>query len=64
MGIEGAVRRRRELDAYRSCAATRTVSPRYVEKMYAQGKTANATSYMEFDDVIDPGETRSGSNTV
>jgi hypothetical protein len=54
MGLEGAVRRR-ELDATTDPAQRHAQYPRYVEETYAQGKTANAASYMEFDDMIDPG---------
>jgi len=57
MGLEGAVRLgyRKELEAASDPDA---LFAELVGRMYEQGKAANAATYFEFDDVIDPADSR------
>jgi acetyl-CoA carboxylase carboxyltransferase component len=57
MGLEGAVRLgyRSELEA---AADPEALFDELVGRLYAQGKAVNAATYFEFDDVIDPADSR------
>ena len=60
MGLEGAVKLgyRRELDAIEDPEERQALYESMVEKAYEIGKAVNAASHFEFDDVIDPAESR------
>ena len=61
MGLEGAVRlgfRRRELDAIDDPDERQRAFESMVASAYEHGKALNAASHFEFDDVIDPADSR------
>jgi acetyl-CoA carboxylase carboxyltransferase component len=60
MGLEGAVRLgfRRELDAIADDAERERAFESMVAAAYEHGKALNAASHFEFDDVIDPADSR------
>lgn len=60
MGLEGAVKLgyRKELEAIEDPAARVEKYEEMVAGMYERGKAANAASHFEFDDVIDPADSR------
>ncbi len=60
MGLEGAVKLgfRKELEAVEDAAERKALFEQMVAKAYEDGKALNTATYMEFDDVIDPAETR------
>ena len=60
MGLEGAVKLgyRKELEAIEDPAERVTRYEQMVADMYERGKAANAASHFEFDDVIDPADSR------
>jgi acetyl-CoA carboxylase carboxyltransferase component len=60
MGLEGAVRLgyRRELEAIEEEQEREATYERLVADMYERGKALNAAPYFEFDDVIDPADSR------
>jgi len=60
MGLEGAVRLgyRRELEAIEDEQEREATYERLVADMYDRGKALNAAPYFEFDDVIDPADSR------
>lgn len=61
MGLEGAVRLgyRKELEAIAEPTQRQAVFEQMVAVAYEQGKAVNLASHFEFDDVIDPVESRS-----
>ncbi len=60
MGLEGAVKLgyRKELEAIEDPAERVAKYEEMVAGMYERGKAANAASHFEFDDVIDPADSR------
>jgi acetyl-CoA carboxylase carboxyltransferase component len=60
MGLEGAVRLgyRKELEAISDPAERDAAFEQMVAGMYERGKALNAAPYFEFDDVIDPADSR------
>lgn len=60
MGLEGAVQLgyRRELDAVEDPAEREALFDELVAAAYRSGKVLNAATYFEFDDVIDPADSR------
>ena len=60
MGLEGAVKLgfRRELAAIEDPEQRKALYEGMVKKAYEAGKAVNTASYFEFDDVIDPMESR------
>ena len=60
MGLEGAARLgyRRELDAIADLSEREAAFEKIVADMYERGKALNAAPYFEFDDVIDPADSR------
>jgi acetyl-CoA carboxylase carboxyltransferase component len=60
MGLEGAVKLgyRKELAAVEDPAERKDLFDKMVAKMYETGKALNVASHFEFDDVIDPVESR------
>jgi acetyl-CoA carboxylase carboxyltransferase component len=60
MGLEGAARLgfRRELEAIEDPAEREEAFNRIVADMYDRGRALNAAPYFEFDDVIDPADSR------
>jgi len=60
MGLEGAVVLgfRKELEAVEDPAEREKLYEQMVDKMYEKGKAVSAASYFEFDDVIDPADSR------
>ena len=60
MGLEGAVKLgyRKELEAIEDPAERIATYNDMVAGMYERGKAANAASHFEFDDVIDPADSR------
>jgi acetyl-CoA carboxylase carboxyltransferase component len=60
MGLEGAARLgfRRELEAIEDDAEREATFNRIVADMYERGRALNAAPYFEFDDVIDPADSR------
>ena len=60
MGLEGAVRlgNRDHLAAIENESEREKEYQRLVDRLYEKGKALNAASQLEFDAVIDPGETR------
>jgi acetyl-CoA carboxylase carboxyltransferase component len=60
MGLEGAVKLgfRRELDAIEDPAERQRAFDEMVERAYEHGKALNAATHFEFDDVIDPADSR------
>ena len=60
MGLEGAVKLgyRKELAALEDPQERKALYEEMVEEMYNKGKALNAATYFEFDDVIDPMESR------
>ena len=66
MGLEGAVRLgfRRELDAIDDPDERRRTFESMVASAYEHGKALNAASHFEFDDVIDPADSRRWISTA
>jgi len=60
MGIEGAVKLgyAKELDAIADPAERKTAYDGMVERMYQRGKVLRSATVYDFDDVIDPADTR------
>lgn len=60
MGLEGAVKLgfRKELEAQKSTEEKQALYDRLVQEAYRQGKAINAAAALEFDEVIDPKDTR------
>lgn len=60
MGLEGAVvlGYRKELEAVSDPAEREVLFDQMVDRMYAHGKAVSAASHFEFDDVIDPADSR------
>lgn len=60
MGLEGAVALgyRKELEAVEDPAEREKLYDQMVDRMYEKGKAVSAASYFEFDDVIDPADSR------
>jgi acetyl-CoA carboxylase carboxyltransferase component len=60
MGLEGAVKLgfRKELEAIPDPQARQQLFDEMLAKAYENGKAINVASFLEFDDVIDPAETR------
>jgi acetyl-CoA carboxylase carboxyltransferase component/biotin carboxyl carrier protein len=60
MGLEGAVKLgfRKELEAIQDPEARQNLFDEMLAKAYENGKALNVASFLEFDDVIDPAETR------
>ena len=60
MGLEGAVRLgyRKELEAITDDDERERVFQEMVDRMYEHGKALSAATYFEFDDVIDPADSR------
>jgi acetyl-CoA carboxylase carboxyltransferase component len=60
MGLEGAVRLgfRKELEAVADPDERARTFDEMVQVMYDRGRAANASTYFEFDDVIDPADSR------
>ena len=60
MGLEGAVSLgyRKELEAVEDPAEREALYDKMVDRMYEHGKAVSAASYFEFDDVIDPADSR------
>src|ERR671922_1113345 len=60
MNLEGAVRLgfRKEIDAIEDDAERQETFERMVARSYEHGKALNAATHFEFDDVIDPAESR------
>ena len=60
MGLEGAVKLgfRKELEAETDPARKEALYNHLVASMYSRGKAIQAASYLEFDEVIDPKDTR------
>ncbi len=61
MGLEGAVSLgyRKELEAIEDPVEREKLFDQMVQRMYDHGKAVSAASHFEFDDVIDPADTRS-----
>ena len=60
MGLEGAFNLgfRKELEAVQDPQARQKLFDEMLAKAYENGKAINVASFLEFDDVIDPAETR------
>ena len=60
MGLEGAVKLgyRKELEAIQDPQERQQFFEQMVARAYENGKAINVASFLELDDVIDPGETR------
>ncbi|MEQ9629736.1 MAG: carboxyl transferase domain-containing protein [Roseitalea porphyridii] len=60
MGLEGAVKLgyRKELEAIDDPEERRQLFDKMVARMYERGKALSTATYFEFDDVIDPADTR------
>ncbi len=60
MGLEGAVKLgfRKELEAETDPTKKQALYEKLVRAMYERGKAMRAASYLEFDEVIDPKDTR------
>lgn len=60
MGLEGAVRLgfRKELEAEQDPLRKQALYEHLVQKAYDKGKAISAASFLEFDEVIDPKDTR------
>jgi acetyl-CoA carboxylase carboxyltransferase component len=60
MGLEGAVKLgfRKELEAISDPAQRQQRFDTMVAEMYERGKAVNTATFFEFDDVIDPADTR------
>lgn len=60
MGLEGAVKLgfRKEFEAVQDPQARQNLFDEMLAKAYENGKAINVASFLEFDDVIDPAETR------
>ena len=60
MGLEGAVALgyRKELEAVEDPVEREALYDKMVDRMYEHGKAVSAASYFEFDDVIDPADSR------
>ena len=60
MGLEGAVRLgfRKELEAIEDGSERQKTFEQMVAAMYDRGRALNAAPYFEFDDVIDPADSR------
>lgn len=60
MGLEGAVKLgfRKELEELEDEEERQALYEEMLSKMYQRGKALSASTYFEFDDVIDPAETR------
>lgn len=66
MGLEGAARLgyRRELEAISDDIEREAAYRHVVDNLYEQGRAVSAASYFEFDEVIDPADTRSTISAV
>ena len=60
MGLEGAVKLgfRKELDAIEDPQQREAAYEKMVAEMYERGKAVNTATFFEFDDVIDPADSR------
>lgn len=60
MGLEGAVKLgfRKELEAESDPASQQALYEKMVAEMYERGKAVNTATFFEFDDVIDPADSR------
>lgn len=60
MGLEGAVKLgfRKELEAITDPVAREATFRKMVAEMYERGKAVNTATFFEFDDVIDPADSR------
>jgi acetyl-CoA carboxylase carboxyltransferase component len=60
MGVEGAVRLayRKELDAVADPTERNALFEQRVDELYTAGKALNRATTFEFDEVIDPAESR------
>jgi acetyl-CoA carboxylase carboxyltransferase component len=60
MGLEGAVKLgyRKELEAVPDPAERRALFEKMVARLYERGKALSTATFFEFDDVIDPADTR------
>lgn len=60
MGLEGAVKLgfKKELAAVTDPAEQKALFEKMVAELYERGKAVNTATFFEFDDVIDPAETR------
>ena len=60
MGLEGAVKLgfKKELEAEQDPEARKALYEKLVKGMYQKGKAIHAASFLEFDEVIDPKDTR------
>jgi acetyl-CoA carboxylase carboxyltransferase component len=60
MGLEGAVKLgyRNEIAAIQDAAERKAFYDKMVARMYEVGKAVNIASHFEFDDVIDPADSR------
>jgi acetyl-CoA carboxylase carboxyltransferase component len=60
MGLEGAVKLgfRKELEAETDEEKRQALYEQYVKALYDRGKAQSAASFLEFDEVIDPKDTR------
>ncbi len=66
MGLEGAVKLgfRKELEATNSLTEKQVLYEQLVTAAYERGKAIRAASYLEFDEVIDPKDTRQWITTA
>lgn len=66
MGLEGAVKLgfRKELEAAETPEARQALYEQLVQTAYSRGKATQAASYLEFDEVIDPKDTRKWITTA
>lgn len=60
MGLEGAVKLgfKKELESIKDPVVQKATFDKMVEMAYERGKAANAATFFEFDDVIDPADSR------
>ena len=60
MGLEGAVKLgfRKELEALNDPEEQKALFDKMVAEMYERGKAVNTATFFEFDDVIDPADSR------
>ncbi len=66
MGLEGAVKLgfRKELEAETDSEKQQALYEKLVKKSYERGKAISAASFLEFDEVIDPKDTRKWITTA
>ena len=66
MGLEGAVKLgyRNEIAAINDAAERKAFYDKLVARMYEVGKAVNIASHFEFDDVIDPADSRTWINSA